>query len=109
MFKVTIEEDGLTYAVDFNYEYYTYRALKHSVGLFTITTAYLTDITFNPKWKPEKDACEKAESLCSTEVTFDKNVGRKVALAKLLKNFTNRRKVRKLFWDAYFAARHGKR
>lgn len=48
-------------------------------------------------------------STCHPKDQYNKNTGRKVALAKALKNFTGDRKLRKRFWDAYFRARNGKK
>lgn len=46
---------------------------------------------------------------CSFNDNFCRNTGRKIALSRaLIKLFPDDRDKRKLFWDAYFEARHGK-
>lgn len=44
------------------------------------------------------------KEFCSPLDNFDKNTGRKLALANLLKQLNYSRGVRILFWDAYFKA-----
>lgn len=45
---------------------------------------------------------------CHPNDSYNRNIGRKVSLAKALKILTKDRELRKRFWDAYFAARNGK-
>ena len=46
-------------------------------------------------------------SACSPQDQFNKNIGRKLSLARALDGIFTREE-RQLFWDAYFVARNGK-
>lgn len=53
--------------------------------------------------KTESDIIYFGKSYCSHEDNFNKNTGRKIALTRAISSAP--RPVRKLIWDAYFAAR----
>jgi hypothetical protein len=124
MFKFTVEpneyelfpvEKKTVYAVDFKYNYIPdYECgcgdpncignQKKSVDVW----AYITDITDNPKWKPEEDFYICGLSVCYDMNKFDKNKYRKLALADMLEGFTDDRDLREFIWDNYFETRNYK-
>lgn len=55
--------------------------------------------------KKEAEKITSVKEFCSVQDNFNRNVGRKKALAKLLNEVGFSVEERKLFWDEYFKAR----
>ncbi len=45
---------------------------------------------------------------CSWADNFSRSIGRKISLSRALKSAFDKKEVRRLFWENYFAARGGK-
>lgn len=110
MFKVSVinpvikenTQATYTYAVDFSYE--RIPKWNHKTSKWddvTVTYAYITNITNNSKWRPKEDCVTYGFATCESGDIFDKNKGRKIALLRALKDFTNDRLLRKEFWRNY--------
>jgi hypothetical protein len=123
MFKFTVEpneyelfpvENKTVYAVDFKYAYIPdYECWCGDSNCLMNNPkveiwAYFTDITDNPKWKPEVDFYICGLSVCYNVNKFDKNKYRKLALADALGGFTNDHNLREFVWDNYFETRNFK-
>jgi hypothetical protein len=92
--------------IEFQYRPVFYRT-KNGVEKTQACDCYMIDVEGKETWNTAKDAILAATVTHFSGDTFDKNIARKNALAKLLEMYTPDREVRGMFWAAYFAARKG--
>jgi hypothetical protein len=92
--------------IEFQYRPVFFRT-KEGIQKTVACDCYMVEVEGKETWNTTKDAILAASVTHFSGDTFDKNIARKNALAKLLDMYTDDREVRGIFWEAYFAARKG--
>lgn len=106
MFNVSFPSQGREFRVEFKYRnkpVQFYQSGKLVDGTVLETTAFIYDVTEVSTWT-ESDALAFASVACDSRDNYDRNEGRKKALAQALINFTADRNVRREFWYEYTRA-----